>query len=210
MSYTLNLADYQSAFQHHTLPLGNLVLTSPQLVLCDPFTAPFESPLPFLHPVPTGTHRVEAAIKRFDNGDQRFAYVRIVFEPSALPRYFEMGVTAETLHETIEDGGFVGALCETGYLAFLDSKGLGALPPAHLEKPCVQFERDLERALAQSHVDTYRYTAFRFGKAQRLMLAFTAGWGEGVYPVFFGYTHEPREDEGLLPVCAVVVLLLDE
>lgn len=211
MNDTLNLADYQSAFQNETLALGELTLTTPQLVLCDPFLAPFESPLPFLHPVPTGTHRVEAAIKRFDNGDQRFAYVRILFNAqSALQaRYFELGVTAETVNEDFAEGEFVGTVCETGYLALLDGKTVGAFPPSYLDKACVQFERDLERALAQSHVDTYRHAQWTFGKQKRTLLAFTAGWGEGVYPVFFGYTHEPREDECLLPVCAVVALLLD-
>ncbi|MDO4435881.1 MAG: DUF4241 domain-containing protein [Cardiobacteriaceae bacterium] len=217
--YTLNLADYQSAFQTQTLFLGTLRISSGQLLLCDPFIAPYESPLPFLHPVPCGEFKVEAAIKRFDNGDKRIAYVRVVFREEPIG-YMEMGVTDESLYESFEADEFTGAISETGYLALSDAKALNALPAPQNQKACELYEQQLDTALAATHVNTYRHTSFTPApKSQKSpqhppkthpFIAFTAGWGEGLYPLFFGYTHEPQEDESLLPVCAVIALRLED
>lgn len=186
MAYSLKLNDYRLAFQE-ARALGEINISRGQLWLRDPFYGAEEA-LPFLHPVPSGRYPIEMALKKIGD-EQRLAWVRILFQPQEA-LYFELGLTAETLYEDLGEDEFCGAVCETGYLCL---SGQGSLLTLEQEQTLWQRLQEIQQpTYAVLNEDGHLY--------------FSAGWGAGVYPLFFGYSHEPREDEALLPVCAVLDL----
>ena len=205
MAQSIDTAAYAHAFRPgaEVVPLGTLTLNREQLLLADPFLLPYEEALlPFLHPVPRGAFTVQMAVKTLKNGDKRCQFVRILFNKKP-PTYWEVGLTADSLDDYLEGGELPGSVSETGYLALLDADGLAQLPPAHRERDCARYEEELKSALGRNFHNT-------FSHAKRGELCvFSAGWGAGAYPLYFGYEREPGADEALYPVCAVVDLLLD-
>lgn len=199
--YHLNVQAYQSAFQTHEVrQLDKIQFKTEELIVGDPFLLPLEEHLPFLHRVPKGEYYPEIAIKTLENGDKRVNFARIVFSEKT-PVYWEMGLTWETINEEFSEGEFTGAVSETGYLCFCDVRAMNGLP--NQPKTYNQFENDLLKTLKEKEVKTYAYAT------KKALACFTAGWGEGLYPVFFGYEKEPSPNEALFPVCVVVDLLLD-
>lgn len=198
MAYALNQKIWQTAFEagqlnHSRKPvdfevveIGGLYLPSGRVAASDPLVTP--CPSPFKQAVPSGTYPVSLAIARFENGDERIAFAQLKFKES-LPVRWEMAVV---------DGQDAGSLAEDEYFGYGVDAGTGSFmdPVAgKLLEERMDEEDEYYNTIIDGMETTYKHTrswlSFRpSSERSENIVCFSSGWGDGMYPSFFGYSAE--------------------
>jgi len=188
--------------------LGELVVTSGSLTACDPWFCdakrPFVSPL-----VAPDRYPVVVAIAQFSNGDQRLALAAVIFQQH-LPVRWENARTTGTGEEgffgpsgeevtratpsfhdaqtaSLVADEFLGYPVDTGTGCFLDAETAHAFASV-LDAHDPGVDDPLITALKAHRVFTWSWTNYCVNEETGAnIVAFSSGWGDGVYPSFFGY-----------------------
>jgi hypothetical protein len=216
MAYAPNQRHVELAFSSQSLlqhgkrvefqcrEIGHLVVTSGALAASDPFVSP--NPPPFTQSIPAGRYPVSVAIACFgmdEERDERVAFARV--ELSSLPVVsWTMALTDEQDPAALEDDGYVGYCVDAGTGCFMDPVA-GQLLAARMDR-----EDEYFNVILDEMQSTYRHTRSWLDwrpspEHDANIICFSSGWGDGLYPSFFGFSSE-----GLVCMLLTDFLILSE
>ncbi len=169
--------------------LGELVISTGQVVACDPFVSPDTKPFQMM--ISPGRYPVLASVASFaKENDQRIAYVLLRLSTQE-PVRWELATQAGQDISSLEEGQFFGDPVDFGIACLMDNE-------AGLE---LQRRFDTDRSYAESLMKD-----FSTHEALNVVLnpltganviMFTSGWGDGIYASYWGYDALDR------PVCLI-------
>lgn len=137
MSYAPNPEGLRSAFaaerftfdetsvQFALAEAGRLAVSDGKISAGDTQADP--APAPFTQCVPNGEYRVTLALARFDNGEERVAYARVLFD-SAPAAHWYPALTAGQDARTLKDGEIFGYAVASGAACFAGGAGSVEIP----------------------------------------------------------------------------------
>ena len=197
-----------------TLRLGNITVPSGSIVVCDPLYFLNRDAEEYFLPAPKGVFPVEAAVIQPDIYDcARFAAMRVIFSDMP-PAYYEEALTGHEDLSGFEAGEFFGFNVESGLACICDATTRDAASDFitlwYNEHPNENIYDDYFAGLfVQSAIDHPRYQrevgdwlSWRVPGTDLCMPLCQSGFGDGVYPVYFGFNEY---DE----VCQLVVHFID-
>jgi hypothetical protein len=163
--------------------LGDLVLTSGKLVACDAFI--FDYINPFTISLPPGHYPVILTIAHIPNNhDQRVAYATLRLREET-PVHWQMAVSADQDLNSLEVGEIFGYGVDTGTGCFMDYDVNQMLNNLTEIEP---FINQLQADLQKTYIDTWDWANICLDKStQANIIAFSSGWGDGLYATYFGY-----------------------
>lgn len=172
---------------------GELVVTTGELVACDPFlTVPDLAP--FTTAVPEGRHPVTLCVAQYHKRnkvyDERITLARVDFGKGPVARWALATLPGQDPKKLGPDQYF-GYVSETGTGCFMDSRGAQALSLA------LDTDDELPDRLRQELEANYRITRSWADhaldpEASANVVMFSSGDGAGNYPTFFGHDAKGR------------------
>jgi Protein of unknown function (DUF4241) len=169
--------------------IGELVLTSGKIAVCDPLVAPHPH-LCLTQPLAAGRYRVQLSIATFhDEKEQRVACAILVIRDQPAVQW-ELAVSFPGNQEW-------GYPMNSGTGCFMDGEVAQQLSSLS-EQEFEDYYYRLDQALDQTYIDTWDWANFCLDESTGLnIIAFHSGWGEGCYPAYWGYDQQGN------PVCLV-------
>ena len=195
------------------LEMGEISFPTGTIFACDPMIE-LEDALPFIQTVPAGTYAAQICVVPSEKYGDRYACVKVVISHHQPVRY-ELGMVGnEELSEELEEDSLFG---------FGVDAGMGCIADVKTQEEFKKYWQ--QRLEKEDDIDPYNdlfchlleESAKKNPKYQRKygdwlnwnipetdcnLPIFTSGWGDGVYPCYFGYDAEGD-------VCAVYVHLID-
>jgi hypothetical protein len=180
-----------------TRAVGDLIAPTGRIVACDPFACA-DAPA-FARAVPPGQYPVRVALAQFaGNGDERIAGALLQLRDAAPVRWepADWVRDADTAHsEADQEAATDSAALEDAY--GVDS-GFGAfMDEAAIEALLEHIEADDNDDYLQGRLDSLGLVGgpewFDIPLDEEHganMLLFTSGWGDGVYPSYWGYAAD--------------------
>lgn len=195
------------------LDIGTVHFPTGQIFACDPLVE-LEDTLPFLQTIPAGTYPVKICVVPSEQYGDRYACVKVEVSQEKPVRY-ELGMTGkEDLDEELGEDDYFGFGVDAGMGCVADIQTQAAFKTYWAkrleEDPDIDPYNDLfcdlleENAKArpeyqESHGDWLNWTVP--GTDCNLPI-FSSGWGNGYYPVYFGYDAKGK-------VCGVYIHFID-
>jgi hypothetical protein len=165
--------------------LGHVRISSGRIVVADPFVG-IDQP-PIAAPVPAGRHPVRLAVLQGTMGRGRVAFARVDFTDRPVVRW-ETARPEEIQRDAENPDGTWGFAVESGTAAFFDPEA-GKAAAAAAKGNDGYFDTWLVNGQNAGAKERGATGAFRLvvdvGPAN--VVAFDAGWGDGVYTAYAGY-----------------------
>jgi hypothetical protein len=166
----------------HQRKLGDLVLSTGQIVACDPLVYPETKP--FDVALSPGCYPVFVSEAWFaSNHDRRIAYALLqlgVHEPVR----WELAILAGQDISSLEEGQFFGYPVDAGIACFMDVDAAAGLQ-RRLDADHDYAERLIQDLCSQEEVNV---TLNPYTRANAII--FTSGWGDGFYASYWCYDAE--------------------
>ena len=195
------------------LDIGAVHFPSGTIFACDPLVELEDTP-PFIQTIPAGTYPVKICVVPSEKYGDRYACVKVEVSREKPVRY-ELGMTGkEDLDEELDEDDYFGFGVDAGMGCVADIQTQAAFKTYWAkrleEDPDIDPYNDLfcdlleENAKAcpkyqLSHGDWINWTV---PDTDCNLPIFASGWGDGYYPVYFGYDTKGK-------VCAVYVRFID-
>ena len=195
------------------LDIGAVHFPSGTIFACDPLVELEDTP-PFIQTIPAGTYPVKICVVPSEKYGDRYACVKVEVSREKPVRY-ELGMTGkEDLDEELGEDDYFGFGVDAGMGCVADIQTQAAFKTYWAkrleEDPDIDPYNDLfcdlleENAKAcpkyqLSHGDWLNWTV---PDTDCNLPIFASGWGDGYYPVYFGYDAKGE-------VCAVYVRFID-
>ena len=195
------------------LDIGAVHFPSGTIFACDPLVELEDTP-PFIQTIPAGTYPVKICVVPSEKYGDRYACVKVEVSREKPVRY-ELGMTGkEDLDEELGEDEYFGFGVDAGMGCVADIQTQAAFKTYWAkrleEDPDIDPYNDLfcdlleENAKAcpkyqLSHGDWINWTV---PDTDCNLPIFASGWGDGYYPVYFGYDTKGK-------VCAVYVRFID-
>ena len=195
------------------LDIGAVHFPSGTIFACDPLVELEDTP-PFIQTIPAGTYPVKICVVPSEKYGNRYACVKVEVSREKPVRY-ELGMTGkEDLDEELDEDDYFGFGVDAGMGCVADIQTQAAFKTYWAkrleEDPDIDPYNDLfcdlleENAKAcpkyqLSHGDWLNWTV---PDTDCNLPIFASGWGDGYYPVYFGYDAKGK-------VCAVYVRFID-
>ena len=195
------------------LDIGAVHFPSGTIFACDPLVELEDTP-PFIQTIPAGTYPVKICVVPSEKYGDRYACVKVEVSREKPVRY-ELGMTGkENLDEELGEDDYFGFGVDAGMGCVADIQTQAAFKTYWAkrleEDPDIDPYNDLfcdlleENAKAcpkyqLSHGDWLNWTV---PDTDCNLPIFASGWGDGYYPVYFGYDAKGK-------VCAVYVRFID-
>ena len=195
------------------LDIGAVHFPSGTIFACDPLVELEDTP-PFIQTIPAGTYPVKICVVPSEKYGNRYACVKVEVNREKPVRY-ELGMTGkEDLDEELDEDDYFGFGVDAGMGCVADIQTQAAFKTYWAkrleEDPDIDPYNDLfcdlleENAKAcpkyqLSHGDWLNWTV---PDTDCNLPIFASGWGDGYYPVYFGYDAKGE-------VCAVYVRFID-
>ena len=195
------------------LDIGAVHFPSGTIFACDPLVELEDTP-PFIQTIPAGTYPVKICVVPSEKYGDRYACVKVEVSRERPVRY-ELGMTGkEDLDEELDEDEYFGFGVDAGMGCVADIQTQAAFKTYWAkrleEDPDIDPYNDLfcdlleENAKAcpkyqLSHGDWLNWTV---PDTDCNLPIFASGWGDGYYPVYFGYDAKGK-------VCAVYVRFID-
>jgi len=195
------------------LDIGAVHFPSGTIFACDPLVELEDTP-PFIQTIPAGTYPVKICVVPSEKYGDRYACVKVEVNREKPVRY-ELGMTGkEDLDEELDEDDYFGFGVDAGMGCVADIQTQAAFKTYWAkrleEDPDIDPYNDLfcdlleENAKAcpkyqLSHGDWLNWTV---PDTDCNLPIFASGWGDGYYPVYFGYDAKGK-------VCAVYVRFID-
>lgn len=184
------------AFTRRTV--ADLVISSGELVACDPLTCP-ES-LPFTTRVAPGRYPLDLSIAEIGGEDQRVAFAILTLSSQPPSTWDLLTIEGQDI-TTLAADQFFGYGVDSGTGCFMDREARDALLQQMAQ------EADYFEVLIAELEKTYRHTwswmNLPFGPAN--LVAFSTGYGDGAYATYGGY-----DSDGHLAVIVTDFGVVDE
>lgn len=164
--------------------VGDLILSTGEIVACDPLVFPEAEP--FTVGVAPGAYPVLLAIAQVSETDQRVAFAKLQFE-SGDPVTWQMAVVHGQDPSTLEPDHIFGYSVDAGTGCFMD-RAAAALLADRMSGDDEYYETIID-AMEKTDVPTWSYATVRpSAQHEDNCVAFSSGWGDGVYASYFGYS----------------------
>jgi hypothetical protein len=184
---SLSLSQYGKPVEFQCREIGHLLVTSGALAASDPFVSP--NPPPYTQAIPAGRYPVSVAIACFgEERDERVAFARVGL--SSLPVVsWTMALTDDQSPAALEHDGYFGYGVDAGTGCFMDPVA-GQLLAARMDR-----EDEYFNAILDEMQRTYRHTRSWLDwrpspEHAANIICFSSGWGDGLYPSFFGFSSQ--------------------
>ena len=170
--------------------VGELHLTSGKLVACDPLTLADSEPfkvnlIPGHYPVILSVAHIQK------NNEQRVAYAMLCLSEQT-PVRWEMATRPGEDLSSLKKGEFFGYGVDSGTGCFMDADAAQIIDDsiyAETEEEILVYQL-LER-LEKNKSRTWCWADMRVDdESQANVIAFSSGWGDGIYATYFGYDAE--------------------
>ena len=195
------------------LDIGTVHFPTGTIFACDPLVE-LEDALPYLQTIPAGRYPVQICVVPSEKYGDRYACVKVVVSREKPVRY-ELGmVGSEDLDGELEDDAFFGFGVDAGMGCIADiqtQKMFKAYWAGRLaEDADIDFYNDLFCDLLEENFQEnpkYQRTCgdwlnWTVPESDCSLPLFASGWGDGYYPVYFGYDAQGK-------ICGVYVHLID-
>ena len=195
------------------LDMGSVRFPTGTVFACDPLVA-LEDARPYLQTIPAGTYPVKICVVPSKQYGDRYACVKVAVSDQKPARY-ELGMVGdEDLSEGLEDGEYFGFGVDAGMGCIADVKTQAAFKEYWTKR--LEEDEDIdpyndlfcglleENAKAnpkyqERHGDWLNWTV---PDTDCDLPVFSSGWGDGCYPVYFGYDAKGK-------VCGVYIQFID-
>lgn len=213
----MNIEQYTKYFrsEFENITISTMTVTDGNIIVADPFTGIYNGIPSYTQKLPTGQYDVNACIARKDD-DVRIAAVEVIVsdkEPDSFSMALNGSESPEELAELAEDeyfgfpvdAGLASIFDKTSLVAYMDfeNKWYEHNPDKNLYDDF--FSELFEKSYINSP-NTQReggdYIDFVIPGTEYHIPMFASGFGDGYYPVFFGYS-----DDG--EICRIVILFID-
>lgn len=195
------------------LEIGEVFFPTGTIFACDPMVE-LEDAEPFIQTIPAGRYPVKICVVPSEKYGDRYACVKVEIS-SNKPVCYDLGITGnENLDEELEEDSFFGFGVDAGMGCIADLSTQEAFKTYWQQ----QLEKDDSIDLYNNlFCDLLEENANKNPKYQReygdwlnwkipetdcSLPIFASGWGDGVYPCYFGYDAEGK-------VCGVYVHFID-
>nr|WP_300839369.1 DUF4241 domain-containing protein [uncultured Acetatifactor sp.] len=195
------------------LDIGTVHFPTGRIFACDPMVE-LEDAQPFLQTVPAGTYPLQICVVPSEKYGDRYACVKAVVSGGKPVRY-ELGMVGnENLDEGLEDGDYFGFGVDAGMGCIADiqtQEAFKAYWGRRLEEdPDIDPYNNLFCDLLEENAGIHPKYQGSYGDWLNWTVPdtdcnlpiFASGWGDGYYPVYFGYDASGE-------VCAVYVSFID-
>jgi len=177
--------------------IGQIKITSGQLVACDPTWDDWGDEKAFTQTVPIGEYPVRMTIAHFQEENAKVVnFVAIRFDADSQPVRWQMMLTEGQDVSTLGDKNFFGYGVDGGTGCFLDYE-ITQLLSAN------ESSDELLDDMLDEVLDKW-WSFADVGKGN--IVVFHTGWGDGAYPVFAGYDA----DENLVAVVTDFMCFYEE
>lgn len=195
------------------LDMGVVRFPTGTIFACDPLVE-LEDARPYFQTIPAGNYPVKICVVPSEQYGDRYACVKIVVSDKK-PVRCELGMVGnEDLDEELEDGEYFGFDVDAGMGCIADiqlQKAFQVYWAKQLEEnPDIDPYNDLFCDLLEENAKTHPKYQRKGGDwllwtvpgTDCDLPIFASGWGDGVYPVYFGYDTENK-------VCGVYIHFID-
>lgn len=195
------------------LEIGTVHFPTGRIFACDPLVELGDAP-PYLQTVPAGTYPVSICVVPSEQHGDRYACVKVSISGGKPARY-ELGmVGTECIDGELGEGDFFGFGVDAGMGCIADMQTQEAFKAywakREAEESGIDFYNDLfcglleenRRANPKYQRDCGDWLNWTVPGTGCNLPIFASGWGDGVYPCYFGYDAEGN-------VCGVYLSFLD-
>ena len=195
------------------LDIGAVHFPTGQIFACDPLVE-LEDTLPFLQMIPAGTYPVKICVVPSEQYGDRYACVKVAVSQEKPVRY-ELGMVGnEELDAALGDDDYFGFGVDAGMGCIADIQTQAAFKAYWAkrleEAPDIDPYNDLFCDLMEENAKAHpKYQGsdgdwlnWTVPDTDCNLPIFSSGWGDGYYPVYFGYDAKGE-------VCAVYVRFID-
>ena len=192
------------------LDIGTVHFPTGTILACDPLTELGEA-RPFLQTVPAGTYPASICVCI---RSERYACVKVAITDHKPVRY-DMGVVGnEDLDENLEEDEYFGFSVDAGMGGILDIKTQEEFNKYWAQREAEEEDIDVYNDLFYDLLEEnskvnpkYQqeegdWVNWEIPETDCNILIFTAGWGDGVYPTYFGFDNEGK-------ICSIYIWLID-
>ena len=197
----------------NTLEIGHVHFSTGTIFACDPLVELEDAP-PYIQTVPEGVYPVTICVVPSEEYGDRYACVKVAISDRK-PVWYELGMTGnEDLSEELEEGEFFG---------FGVDAGMGCIADVQTQKAFQAYWR--QRLKEDEDIDPYNdlfcdlleesykenpmyqreggdWVNWTVPGSDCNLLIFASGWGDGVYPCYFGYDQNGS-------VCGLYILFIN-
>jgi hypothetical protein len=195
------------------LDLGKISIPTGELLVRDPLCYLTKNELPYFQKTPAGVFSVTACVVLSEDDCDRYAAVKVDFTDEKAIR-FEEALTGIENIEDLKENDFFGFNVDAGLATIVDKKVRDAycdfLEKWENENPDKNYYDDYFAAIfAQSYHDKPEHQReggdwinWTIPGTDLNMQMFQSGFGDGAYPVFFGFDKNEN-------ICCVVIQFID-
>ncbi len=177
LSDDMRLGD--TVLKHHSV--GDLLLTTGKLVACDPVVFPEAEHFDLL--LPKGSFPVVLSVAMLGN-DQRVAFAIIRFRNTAPVAWDILRVEGED-SSALKADDYFGYPVDAGIGCFMDAKAGRELQGLMKKNP--NYYEVLSAEMDKTYVHTWSWLNFKLGDGLQNIVAFSSGFGDGVYATYAGF-----------------------
>lgn len=196
-----------------TLEIGKVNFPTGKILVCDPLIE-LEDALPYIQTVPEGKYPVTISVMVSEEFGNRYACTKVKIN-EIKPAYYDLAVVGnEDLDEELDEGEYFGFIVDAGMGCIFDLKTQEAFR-AYWNKRCEEEDdidpyNDLFCDLLDENYKKYPkyqrdcgdWLNWTIPETNLNIPIFASGWGDGVYPTYFGY-----DENG--DVCGIYILFID-
>ncbi|BAY11280.1 DUF4241 domain-containing protein [Calothrix sp. NIES-2098] len=173
--------------------VGELVLTSGKLVACDPLTLADSEP--FTANFAPGRYPVILSIAHIQkNNSRRVAYAMLCLSEQT-PVAWEMATHPTEDLSSLQEDEFFGYGVDSGTGCFMDADTAQIMDDSIYSKNTYQESLfyKLNCELEKNYSPTWDWADMCVDNSnQANVIAFSSGWGDGIYPTYFGFNIENK------------------
>ncbi|WP_142407262.1 DUF4241 domain-containing protein, partial [Bacillus altitudinis] len=166
--------------------IGNIEITSGHIVACDPFVS--EGDQSFTRKITLGKYPIILVVKRLESGDERVAYAMIKFT-NELAIEWELATRIGQELNQLKEDEFFGYGVNTGMGCYMDAESAIYLQAyedkRYKEDNDFYFYEEFAEVIEQNYKLTWDWLVTRFHDKVDISM-FTTGFGDGMYPSFWG------------------------
>jgi Protein of unknown function (DUF4241) len=173
-----------SEISFQVISAGTLHTPSGSISACDPLVQP-EQPS-FTQKVAEGDYEVKIAIARYENGDERIAFAMLCFSEDP-PDQWKIALIEDQNEQALGDDEFFGYGVDAGIGCFMDAEAAELLSERMTQED--DFYEEITEGMQTTYKNTRSWLSFQPSNTSKAnVVCFSSGWGDGVYPSFFGYS----------------------